>query len=305
MLKVMNFTKTALRWYKKACNDDDSFDQFISIWISFNAIYGSNNNGSEINKIKTVVRQFSNQQICTILSKDSISFFCNINPSIKYLSYDELKDTSEWQRSLVSNLNYNPREALIKLLLILNKVRNNLFHGGKLLDRSRDVDIVTNAYPVIKTIVEEYLQIELSHEINEYNTELNSNNNISIIKKINDLQSDLESLSEFLINYSAIEKNREHPVSILMGHYFIWDYINWGEEIKPSTLKEYQELRIKEYSTNKPQVLRDLDEAYEFITYRINQVIDNGCTKEELISLREEYINLQKKFIDQGYDIHK
>jgi hypothetical protein len=303
----MDFTRTALRWYKKACNDDDNFDQFISIWISFNAIYGSNIERNEFEKIKSVVRQFSDQQIQNILSCDTIDFFCTVNPPIQFVNLEgEIQNTRGWQRRLVQNQNTNPREALENLLSILNKVRNNLFHGDKLLDRTRDVEIVKHAYPVVKAIVQEYLQIpDETPELMESNIGLMTTEaKTQLEQKFNNLRFELDDISQFLYTNSTIEKNRDHPVSILMGHYFIWDHIGWEDEVTPELLKEYQEGILKRYNSNKPEVIVDIDEAYSFISHRIDQIIEDGCSMDGLKKLRGEFIELQRKFLEKGYDIH-
>jgi hypothetical protein len=61
-------------------------------------------------------------------------------------------------------LNLNPQYPLGDLLEILNKVRNDLFHGDKRLDRSRDIFIVKKAYPIIKKIVEENLNLVIADD---------------------------------------------------------------------------------------------------------------------------------------------
>jgi hypothetical protein len=302
----MDFTRTALRWYKKSCNDDDNFDQFISIWISFNAIYGLNIERNEFDKIKSVVRQFSDQQIGNILSSDAINFFCDMNTPIQFINLDgEIQNTRGWQRRLVQNRNTNPRVALENLLSILNKVRNNLFHGDKLLDRTRDVDIVKHAYPIVKAIVQEFLQIpDETPELIESNIGIITAAKIEFAQKFNDLKLELENITEFLYKRPTIEKNGNHPVSILMRHYFVWDLIGWDEEVTPELLKEYQEGILKEYNSNKPEVIMDIDQAYSFISHRINQIIEGGLSKDGLKRLRKEFIELQRNFLEKGYDIH-
>jgi hypothetical protein len=83
----------ARRWYQKAVDCDDSFDQFISIWISFNALYGRRK-GNEYRKIKTVINEFNSETISNILSQDEVLYFCNVTPPIQFLDKNqEITDT--------------------------------------------------------------------------------------------------------------------------------------------------------------------------------------------------------------------
>lgn len=292
------FIGVARRWYQKAVDCDDSFDQFISIWISFNAIYGRRE-GKEFIKIKSIINEFNNATITNILSYEEVQFFCNIVPSIKFLGINqEIADTSDAQEKLKRNINRNPRLALQNLMFILNKVRNNLFHGDKRIERVRDVDIVKHAYPIVREIVKSHLGLDDNME--PITREIPSNNSIEkiLMVKIEDLQ---EEISNMISNFNTISKDNKHPISILL------DRINMqANGIEPgfTTPQQMEDIRkglLKLYDQNKPEVLRDIEEVYHFVDKRMKEVIDSGCTELGVKQFYKEYIELQRKYLDKGY----
>jgi hypothetical protein len=294
------FMGVARRWYQKAVDSDDSFDQFISIWISFNAIYGRRD-GSEFRKIKSIINEFNSDTISTILSYEEVRFFCTINPPIQFLNMDlEIEDTAAAQDKLNRNMVRSPKIALENLMYILNKVRNNLFHGDKRIERARDVDIVRNAYPIVKEIVKSHLRLDDRLEpINNrgVSTADNSIENI-LTDKIDTLK---EQISNLTNHYSTLPKDPTHPVSILL------DRINMqanGMEpgfTTPQQLEAIQQSLLNLYEKNKPEVLQDIEEVLYFVNNRMREVIDNGCTKEDVNKFYNEYIKLQRKYLDKGY----
>jgi hypothetical protein len=296
---VEKFIGVARRWYQKAVDSDDSFDQFISIWISFNALYGRRE-GNEYRKIKTVINEFNSETISNILSQNEVLHFCDIMPPIQFLNKNqEIADTSDAQTQLKRNINRNPKIALENLMYILNKVRNNLFHGDKRIERPRDVEIVKKAYPIVREIVKSYLGLDENME--PIKQESRSNNHSieeNLLRKIGDLK---EEIPNILINYSTIPKDNQHPVSILL------DRINMqANGIEPgfTTPQQMEDIRnglLHLYEKNKPEVLKDIEEVYDFVDNRIKGVINNGCTEPEVKKFYKEYTELQKKYLKKGY----
>ncbi|WHZ02793.1 hypothetical protein QNH48_28390 [Neobacillus sp. YX16] len=296
------FIGVARRWYQKAVDSNDSFDQFISIWISFNAIYGRRD-GSEFRKIKSIINEFNSDTITSILAYEEVRYFYTISPPIQFLNMDlEIEDTADAQNKLNRNINRSPKIALENLMYILNKVRNNLFHGDKRIERARDVDIVKNAYPIVKEIVKSYLRLDYRLEpINNGSVSATDNSIENILTdKIDTLK---EQISNLTNHYSTLPKDHKHPVSILL------DRINMqanGIEpgfTTPQQLEAIQQNLLKLYEQNKPDVLKDTEEVFNFVNNRMREVIDNGCTEEDVNKFYNEYIELQRKYLDKGYDL--
>lgn len=293
------FIRVADRWYQKAVDCEDSFDQFISIWISFNAIYGRRE-GSEFRKIKSIINEFNSDTITDILSYDEVQYFCNLVSPIEFLNQKlEIEDTSEAQNILNRNITRNPRLALEKLMYILNKVRNNLFHGDKRIENSRDVGIVKHAYPIVREIVKSHLGLDDNMETFTRQSSSTSNSmEKKIFNKIDDLQKDMLNMMD---NYNAIPKDHKHPISILL------DRANMSAnafEHGFTPTQEMEDIRkrlLERYERNKPGILQDIEEVYNFVDKRMSEVIKNGCTEIELKKFYREYIELQRKYLDMGY----
>ncbi|SDN76312.1 hypothetical protein SAMN05518871_107154 [Psychrobacillus sp. OK028] len=295
---MQNFMEVSRRWYEKAVDCDDSFDQFISIWISFNAIYGRRE-GQELDKIKSITNEINDDTIKNILTYKEVKFFCDIVPSIRFLDKkQEIADTSEDQEKLKRNIDRNPRLALRNLMFILNKVRNNLFHGDKRIESVRDVDIVKNAYPIVREIVKGHLGLDDNME--PIRIEIPSNNSIekALMIKIEDLQ---EEMSNIIDSFNTIPKDNKHPISILL------DRINMqANGIVPgfTTPQQMEDIRkglLKLYDQNKPEIIRDIEEVYHFVDKRMKDVIDDGCTELGVKQFSKEYLELQRKYLDKGY----
>jgi hypothetical protein len=293
------FIGVANRWYHKALNCEDSFDKFISIWISFNAIYGKRE-GSEFKKIKTIIRRFSNEDIKSILSLSEVEFFLKVDPPIKYINFEqEVKSTLLEQEEIKRSINRNPSLAIEKLMYILNKVRNNLFHGDKRIESNRDVDIVKNAYPIVRAIVQTHLRLVDNMELVTVEGEMKSDSvQKSVFYKIENLQHEVDKL---LTTYDTIPKNTNHPISIMLDRLNMQGNILEFGEIIPDKMEDIQKKLLQKYIQNKPEVLRDIEEVHHFVTTRMSEVIVNGCTKEDVKNFYAEYIELQKKYLEKGY----
>jgi hypothetical protein len=292
----MNFLQTANRWYEKAGLASDSYDKFISAWISFNAIYGQEDNISEFtekNKIRNVIRNLRESAVDAVMSLPEVDFFSQINPPISGSRFD----TSHQQQMLNRNLNYNRRKGLEHLILILNTVRNNLFHGSKDVNRTRDLEIVTKAYPIVSKLVEEYLMLERPSPRKKSNEGLAENEKQSIIRELE------KRLEHIQLNYSLIPKDENHPISILLDHNNLGNSL-FIKESNPKRLRESQQILIHKFETNKTEMQKELDEVLRFVKNRVNQAIENGCSAEEMDLLWKEFNNLQMKYREKGYYVH-
>jgi len=293
------FIGVASRWYQKAVDCDDRFDQFISVWISFNAIYGYRN-GKELEKINSILKEFNIEAIENILSRSEVQYFMDMVPSIQYLNLDKvILNTSNSQEKLKRNISSNPRLALENLMFILNKVRNNLFHGDKRIESNRDVDIVKHAYPIIREIVRIHLGFD--ENITSTNQESPPISN-SIEQKIHEKSvAHLEEWTKMLEEYTIISKDTNHPISLLLDRVNIQGNALEHGGITPSQMKGIQENLLELYDKRKPEVIRDIEEVYTFVSKRMSEVIDNGCEEIEVKNFHKEYIKLQKKYEDKGY----
>ncbi len=72
-------------------------------------------------------------------------------------------ETRLYERYFTENLGPHDRHELAdQILHVIYTVRNNLFHGGKRTDDANDLDVVNRALPLLRMIVEDFLEETLA-----------------------------------------------------------------------------------------------------------------------------------------------
>lgn len=156
----------AMSWLKKAENEHDVFDKFVSLWFVLNALYNEFFSSSERYAIKEFIdhkynQRVNNTKIKQLLSDTNVTFFKhriirdirgNLNNSGSYR-----EDTKENAR-ILSGSDYPVNRRLKELLMILYQVRCNLFHGDKMYNRESDMTVISSAANVLMIVLKEYLQ---------------------------------------------------------------------------------------------------------------------------------------------------
>lgn len=80
----------------------------------------------------------------------------------KYLVWSPI-ETKLYERYFTESLGPHERQELAdQILHVIYTVRNNLFHGGKRTDDANDVDVVSRALPLLRMIVEDFLDETLA-----------------------------------------------------------------------------------------------------------------------------------------------
>lgn len=131
--------------------DFDLFIKFISLWVTFNAIYeltcssvsGDKNKVSAFSKLTEaqeihigLMGSTAYKQAVDILAENGI-----------------LKLPHRSSRQEISDVN-----NLEEVMLCVYQVRCNLFHGGKTPEDARDAEVVGAAYTIVDTLIEPFIQ---------------------------------------------------------------------------------------------------------------------------------------------------
>ena len=126
-------------WLKESCNTSDKnfFKRMIFCWIAFNIYYGARyksdkgkkHNQSETVKIKHVLSQTLTESNARRLLNECSS---DINVIHEKTTKAYYKPYKEKYRKAHQEGRY--RDAWIDLIILVEKIRNRVFHGGKTYD---------------------------------------------------------------------------------------------------------------------------------------------------------------------------
>jgi len=142
----MNKKKLAYRWFENGKDKEDVFDKFIYLWISFNALYGSEMDRYEYQRIKSFIDGvYSNKYDIILEGKE---FFYTPIVNLHPLHDTSPKNTKRHIDVLQSTQKSN-RDKLKALLLCVYQARCNLFHGDKIPERYRDREIANESAKVL------------------------------------------------------------------------------------------------------------------------------------------------------------
>jgi hypothetical protein len=144
-------------WFHRAeVIQDDDFDRFISMWVSFNALYGQfhTNERSERDAIDTfVTSNIANKQcLGNALSSSSALYFRNRMVRIHRGKYP---DTSHYM-GILNDASLDAQEHVRAVLQIIYSVRCNLFHGRKLYTDESERIVVRHAASVLEKLLRAY-----------------------------------------------------------------------------------------------------------------------------------------------------
>lgn len=168
-----------IKWYQKAAYDKglenpDPIDTFMYTWIAFNILYvyanemrqpsdrfneegGIINFATEYKKIWSQAMASSQSELKSLgslIQKGLLPVyrsernFKDLNNSIKYFS----------ERVANDPIDFEDNELIKSCAQILNRIRNNLFHGRKIYDNQDDISFVKNAEPILFRVIEIWLK---------------------------------------------------------------------------------------------------------------------------------------------------
>ena len=145
----------ALRWIQKGCDETNSVDRLISLWIAFNSLYQN----SIINDEKEAIKRY----ITDNLTLESAEVFFQRNEfHLKYLSKHNIyigraTPPRNVSKNLADALKTTKKQYLkiIKLaMLCVYGIRNSLFHGSINLDDNSQLTLIE----YVETLVGEFLK---------------------------------------------------------------------------------------------------------------------------------------------------
>lgn len=167
-MRIENETvKNIIRaWYEKSKTNtqqpNEIFDQFISLWIAFNAYYaaGKQQASSEYAQLEWVKNDHA-ELFCTTVKVQAD----------KFKSFKNYIETKDQNKGFIQDLRYEVNEerhkkryrdlsSVSEYLECIYQIRCNLFHGGKDLVDAQDKKLVEFAHTTLSIFLKEILKQE-------------------------------------------------------------------------------------------------------------------------------------------------
>ena len=158
--RITDYEKKRIKsWLKKARSKNiNFFDKMIFFWISFNSYYSKRMNCKneyfESRKIRNVFSQLRGfgENDAQRFIVDNNQF---INNMIKSMTKRRYIDQIRIFRRYSNSSNY--KSAFIELLILISKVRNRLFHGGKTYENPDygNRQVLTNCNIILDNVMKE------------------------------------------------------------------------------------------------------------------------------------------------------
>lgn len=176
--EVVGVHEISQRWFRWSLggevNARDPFFQFLAVWVAFNGLYswaygasrrdrwwdrlhdirsrnGSTGGGKPGDKEK--VRLFATEKKARELHLLLLKTDGDYKEAVSYLMARPPENPENPEKSP----RIDDAGEFEQVLLCVYQVRNNLFHGGKMLDSSRDRRIVRRSFTIISKILSPYL----------------------------------------------------------------------------------------------------------------------------------------------------
>ena len=146
--------QTSRSWFEKARRETDSFDRFISLWVSFNTLYAEYHTRGvgELQAIREFVghipERVARNDLAALVALESSRYFC----SRIVTDLRKSKDTAE-EATVLRSGEFSGVKRAGALFSILYVVLCNLFHGDKRYGQAPDEEIVGKAADVIEVVL--------------------------------------------------------------------------------------------------------------------------------------------------------
>jgi len=119
----------SLRWFRKASDSTEAVDEFVTLWVAFNAFYGTfdPNRRGDKTAIGNLINAYpSTDKIREILTADDVAVAALVSRGLT----DWRRRANYSEQLNVSLGGQDARTTLRKVCICLLSVRNEIFHGG-------------------------------------------------------------------------------------------------------------------------------------------------------------------------------
>ncbi|MBU4332492.1 hypothetical protein KKD20_05225 [Patescibacteria group bacterium] len=143
------------RWFEKSKEEENSFDGFISLWISFNAFYAAEHLlESERQQLRNIYDEYKDSFVGLVDNHSETFQEFKHYIEIKPVNTGFIQDLRYPVEKEKHKKRYQNLGSLCEYLDCVYQVRCNLFHGGKNLEDGQDQEIVSRAYNSLAVFLE-------------------------------------------------------------------------------------------------------------------------------------------------------
>jgi len=163
-------------WFKKgesAKNNDNPFDAFIYLWISWmigckiyiSYNYNKNENNGTTDREDLIIWCKQNSSTISQIIEENYSSLCVLGKRKGEATQTPIIDTTN--RTLIQRFNSlskffkneysykNDKDLATDFGELLNKIRNNLFHGDKSYNHKKDLELINAVLPTLYEFAKE------------------------------------------------------------------------------------------------------------------------------------------------------
>lgn len=141
----------------------DVFFQFMASWVSFNALYNWYSKNKSISGDKKKLKCFaSDNEKARNVHKELLDENDSYRNSVGVLKARGIIDVTTNKPVLITD-----ETNFEQVVLCVYQVRNNLFHGDKLVGNDRDEQVVSASYTIISSILRKYLNATSPYSLYE------------------------------------------------------------------------------------------------------------------------------------------
>ena len=154
------------KWFQRAREADDEFDRFFSAWIAL-VVAAQRLPSKKDTDRKRVVAYFraKKSRVMSAVKKreQEMMWLARRQGTMYGTPIIDIDTDNEYLCNLFTKLSrhYTSKEAMpddefVKALAeLLNKIRNNVFHGAKVYDDKEDLELLKNVNPVLLEVLKE------------------------------------------------------------------------------------------------------------------------------------------------------
>ena len=164
-MKNVRQKKFIEKWYQRAFETHDQFDTFFCLWVALavaaqNFTRGNSDYETDGKKIRAYFLAHSDKVLSSLNEHNDKMVQFAMRKGSQYRT--PMLDAGDRLRPIFSQLSAHylgtqrltDEDVVCYTAELFNKVRNNVFHGGKMYDEQADIAVLEIVNPILDTILQ-------------------------------------------------------------------------------------------------------------------------------------------------------